>query len=160
MSIVKNFQNRSRTTNYHQQWKDFTRFSTVHQYYQYISISADCGQRRTHNHCQICPSKGRIGTNAESLANSLKSVGNPTNNNKSQLQQANINQIDTTTIECDDEELHNQLRELYEQAYDSKYDSDPSTRSQLFLLLWQINLNRSMPKINLKISRNLNDWLW
>ena len=55
VNIVNSFQNPHRTTNYQQHQKDFTRYATVSQNYKCIIICANCGQRWTHNYCQICP---------------------------------------------------------------------------------------------------------
>ena len=57
--MVNNFQGRNRNANYQQQQKDFTRYPTLPHNYQYISFCANCAQRWTHYHQQICPAKGK-----------------------------------------------------------------------------------------------------
>ena len=68
VKIVNNIQGRSRTTNYQQQRKDFSRNPTVPQNYQYTSACANCGQRWSINHRQLCPAKGKKCNNCGNLS--------------------------------------------------------------------------------------------
>ena len=58
VNAVNNFQTRNRNANYQPTRKDFTRYPTFTQNYQYTSICANCGQRWSHNHRQFCPADG------------------------------------------------------------------------------------------------------
>ena len=59
VNVVNNYQPRNRNANAQQTRRDFTRYPTVPQNYQYSSICTNCGQRWSHNHRQICPANGK-----------------------------------------------------------------------------------------------------
>ena len=55
------FQRHNRNANNQQSRRDFTRYSTVPQKYQYDSICSKCGELWGHNHRQICPVNAKKG---------------------------------------------------------------------------------------------------
>ena len=59
VNVVNNYQTRNRNANTQQLKRDFTRYPTVPQNYQYSSICMNCGLRWSHNHRQICPANGK-----------------------------------------------------------------------------------------------------
>ena len=63
VNVVNNYQQRNRNSIVQQTRRDFMRYPTVPQNYQYNSISASCGQRWSHNHRQICPGNGKMCNN-------------------------------------------------------------------------------------------------
>ena len=58
VNVVNNYQTRNRNANVQQTRRDFTRYPTVPQNYQYSIFCTDCGQRWSHIHRQICPANG------------------------------------------------------------------------------------------------------
>ena len=59
VNIVNNYQTRNRKANAQLLKRDFTRYPTVPQNYQYSSICMNCGLRWIQNHQQICPANGK-----------------------------------------------------------------------------------------------------
>ena len=99
VKTVSNYQGRNQTTNYKQQRKDLTRYSTVLQNYQYTSIFVNCGQLLSHNHSQICPAKGKKRNNCGIMCHIAKKCRKhkKSKSQSSQSQPANVKQIDRTT---------------------------------------------------------------
>ena len=59
VNVVNNNQPGNRNANAQRTRRDFTRYPTVPQNYQYNRICDNCGQRWSHNHRQICPASGK-----------------------------------------------------------------------------------------------------
>ena len=59
VNAVNTFQTRNRNANYQPARKDFTRYPSLPQNYQYTSVCTNCGQRWSHNHRQTCPANGK-----------------------------------------------------------------------------------------------------
>ena len=59
VNVVNNYQTGNRNANTQQLKRDFTRYPTVPQNYQYSSICMNCGLRWSHNHRQNCPANGK-----------------------------------------------------------------------------------------------------
>ena len=76
MNLINNHQIRNRNANAQQTKRDFTRYATVPQNYQYTSICMNCGLRCSHNHKQICPANGKNVIIVASLAISQENVAN------------------------------------------------------------------------------------
>ena len=57
VNIVNKTKGPSRSTNYQQNWKDFTRYPAVPQNYRYTSTCATYCQRWSDNNCQLRPAK-------------------------------------------------------------------------------------------------------
>ena len=55
VNLINNHQIRNRSANAQQTKRDFTRYATVPQNYQYTSIGMNFGLRWSHNHKQVCP---------------------------------------------------------------------------------------------------------
>ena len=53
VNAVNTFQTRNRNANYQPARKDFTRYPSVPQNYQYTSVCTNSGQRWSHNHQQF-----------------------------------------------------------------------------------------------------------
>ena len=124
-----NFQGRNRNANFQQSRKDFLRYPTVPQSYQYTSICANCCQHWSHNHRQICPRNGEKCNICGIREHFAKKCRKP-KKSQSQLPKAsltNVNQIDANATKSDDEEIVDYItsyQELYAQVYYSNYDSD------------------------------------
>ena len=99
VKTVSNYQGRNQTTNYKQQRKDLTRYSTALQNYQYTSIFDNCGQLLSHNHRQICPANGKKRKNCGIMGRFAKKCRKPKNSQApfSKSQPTNVDHIDTTT---------------------------------------------------------------
>ena len=76
VNLINNHQIRNRSANAQQSKRDFTRYATVPQKYQYTSICMDCGLRWIHNRKQICPANGKNVINVASLVISQENVAN------------------------------------------------------------------------------------
>ena len=59
VNAINSNQIRNRKANAPQTKRDFPRYATVPQNYQYTSICMNCGLRWSHNHKQICPANGK-----------------------------------------------------------------------------------------------------
>ena len=59
VNLNNNHQIRNRNANAQQTKRDFTRYATVPQNYQYTSTYMNCGLRWSHNHKQICPANDK-----------------------------------------------------------------------------------------------------
>ena len=129
VNVVNNYQPRNRNANVQQTRSDFTRYPTVPQNYPYNSICANCGQRWSHNHRQICPANGKKCNNCGIISHLARKCRQPkrSQGQASKAPQTNVNQIDQTPEKSDDEEFVNYItgyQEPYDQVYDSNYDSD------------------------------------
>ena len=121
VNAVNNFQLRNRNANSQSARKDFTRYPSVPQNYQYTSFCTNCGQRWSYSHRQICPANGKkcnncciIGNYARKCRTPKRSQGKTPN-----PPQTNVNQIDNTAEKSDDEESVNFItsyQQLYEQV--------------------------------------------
>ena len=127
--LINNHQIRNRNANAQQNKRDFTRYATVPQNYQYTSICMNCGLRWSHNHKQTCPANGKKCNNCGITGHFARKSRKPKNSpgRTQKAQQPNVNQIDQSPERSDDEESVNYItsnQQLYEQVYDSNYDSD------------------------------------
>ena len=96
VKVVNNYQTRNSNANAQQLKRDFTRYPTVPQNYQYSSICMDCGPRWSQNHRQICPANSKKCNNCGLIGHFERKCRKP---KRSQGQthkapQTNINQID------------------------------------------------------------------
>ena len=128
VKIVNNFEGRNCNTNYQQSRKDFTRYPTVPQNSKNTRICTNCGQRWSHNHCQICPAIGEKCNNCGITGHLAQKCRKPKNSQSqtSKPPQTNVNQVDTNTTNSDDEKSGNYItsyQHFYDQVHDSKYIS-------------------------------------
>ena len=77
VNAVNTFQTRNRNANYQAVHKDFTRYPSVHENYQYTSVCTNCGQRWSHNHRQICPANGKKCNNCGILGHFTRKCRKP-----------------------------------------------------------------------------------
>ena len=129
VKAINSNQIRNRKANAPQTKRDFTRYATVPQNYQYTSICMNCGLRWSHNHKQICPANGKNCNNCGIIGHFVRKCRKPkkTQGQTQKTQQTNVNQIDQSPEKSDDEESVNYIssyQQLYEQVYDWNYDSD------------------------------------
>ena len=120
---------RNRNANGASTKRDFTRYPTFPQNYQYTSVCANCGLRWSHNHKQICPANGKKCNNCGIMGHFARNYRKPkkSQNPIQKTQKSNVNQIEQSPEKSDDEESVNYItsyQQLYEQVYDSNYDSD------------------------------------
>ena len=76
VNLLNSHQIRNRNANAQQTKRDFTRYATVPQNYQYTSTCMNCGLRWSHNHKQICPANGKNAIIVAPLAISQENVAN------------------------------------------------------------------------------------
>ena len=129
VNLINNHQIRNRNANAQQTKRDFTRYASVPQNYQYTSICMNCGLRWSHNHKQICPANGKKRNNCGITGHFARKCRKPKKSpgQTQKAQQPIVNQIDQSPEKSDDEESVNYIasyQQLYEQVYDSNYDSD------------------------------------
>ena len=129
VKLINNHQIRNRNANAQQTKRDFTRYATLPQNYQYRSICMNCGLRWSHNHKQICPANGKKCNNCGITVHFARKCRKPkmSPGQTQKAQQPKVNQIDQSPEKSDDEESLNYItsyQQLYEQVYDSNYDSD------------------------------------
>ena len=129
VNAVNTFQTRDRNANYQSARKDFTRYPSVPQNYQYTSVCTNCGKRWSYNHKQICPANGKKFKNCGIMGYFARKCKKPkrSQGQTTKPSQPNVNQIEDTAEKNEDEESVNYIisyQQLYEQVYDSNYVSD------------------------------------
>ena len=129
VNLINNHHIRNRNANAQQTKRDFTRYTTVPQNYQYTSTCMNCVLRWSHNHKQICPANGKNCNNCGTTGHFARKCRKPKKSpgQTQKTQQPNVNQIDQSPEKSDEEESVNYItsyQQLYEQVYDSNYDSD------------------------------------
>ena len=119
VNFVNNFQGYNGNENYQQSCKDFTRYPTVPQNFQYNSICANGTRRWSPNHRQICPANGKKCNNCEITGHFAKKCCQPKNSQSQTPKppQTNVNQIDANTTKSKDEESV-KYKTSYQQLYD------------------------------------------
>ena len=129
VNLINNHQIRNCNENAQQTKRDFTRYATLPQNYQYRSICMNCGLRWSNNHKQICPANGKKCNNCGITGHFARKIRKPkmSPGQTQKAQQPKVNQIDQSPEKSDDEESVNYItsyQQLYEQVYDSNYDSN------------------------------------
>ena len=126
VNAVNNFQTRNHNASYQPARKDFTRYPSVPQNYQYTSVCTNCGQRWSHNHHQTCPANGRKCNNCGIMGHFARKrrTSKISQGQTPEPPQTNANQIVKTAKKSDYEEFVEFItsyQQLYEQVYDSNY---------------------------------------
>ena len=129
VNFINSNQVRNRNANAPPAKREYTRYPTVPQNYQYTSVCTNCGLRWRHNHKQICPANGKKCNNCCIVGHFARKCRKPkkSQNPIHKTQKMNVNQIDESRENSDDEDSVNYItnyQQLYEQVYDSNYDSD------------------------------------
>ena len=129
VNVVNNYQTSNRNANTQQIKRDFTRYPTMPQNYQYSSICMKCGLRWSHNHRQICAANGKKRNNCRIIGHFARKCRKPKRSQRQTYRtpQTNVNKIDKSPEKSDDEESVNYItsyQQFYDQVYDSNYDID------------------------------------
>ena len=124
VNAINSNQIRNRNANAPQTKRDFTRYATAHQNYQYTSICMNCGLRRSHNHKQISHANGKKCKNCGIICHFASNCRKPkrSQGQTQKTQQTNVSQSDQSPEKSDDKESVNYIssyQQLYEQVYDS-----------------------------------------
>ena len=111
VNSINSNQIRNRNAKAKQTKRDFTRYATVPQNYQYTSTCMNCGLRWSHNHKQICPTNGRKSNNCGIIGHFARKCRKPkkSQGQTQRAQQTNVNQIDQSPEKSDDEESVNYI---------------------------------------------------